>query len=251
MMLDAITARRSTPTILKAAWCASAAFLSACSSGPPQPQKSPYEQAKVKIAPDAVMPMDRTEFRKTFAKLGRKDFDSANDLMEWAAIAAAESKSCDKVELVAVSDNATRKKIQWFVDCANKERFQITEDQALAARDKFDTKALPAAKQTAQRVAVAEPKSARWKNFNEVNAVSACDLIVQQVMLVPGSFNSAWKWDIEKDADSGIVTIQRDYKSENAYSMKINGRYHCEIDTGKAVIKTLKIREPDGWRKLI
>ncbi|NLR71192.1 hypothetical protein HGI47_09935 [Novosphingobium sp. ERN07] len=209
---------------------------------PKQPEKAAAERVMDKIAPDTVIPMDRADYRKTFAKLGKKQFDNANDLMKWAAVAAAESDKCDKVVVVGISDYATAKELQWFVDCENKERFQIREAQAVAVRAKF----------AAANVAVAEPKSAQWKNFNERVAVSDCKSLVQSVMTDRGSFDAAWTWDSEKDDQTGRVTIQQDFEAKNGFGGTISSRYHCVIDTkiGGRIVK-LKVREADGWRTLI
>lgn len=207
---------------------------------------------KAKLGPDAVMPMDEKNYPKKLALLGRKRFDEANALTEWAALAAAESDQCPKVDMIGISDSTTRDALKWYVDCSNKERFMIDEEQAVAARDQYDPAATPEARSKAEQVAVAQPKSARWADFNEANTVSACDLTVQNAMLVPRSFSTGLnRWAIDKNDETGVVTIERDYKAENAYGMKINGRYRCVVDTNAAKITALSIREPDGWRKLI
>ncbi|MEZ5710100.1 MAG: hypothetical protein R3E02_12015 [Blastomonas sp.] len=205
-----------------------------------------------KIVQNAVIEMDRNDYAKTYAKLGEAQFDNANNLMRWAAIAAAESKQCDQVEIVDVSDRATRSELQWFVDCKNKERFQIKQAQAEAAKGKYDPDATPQQRKAAKQVAVAEPKSARWKNFNEAIAVTACQSLVRSAMINQGSFDTAWGWDSEKNDDTGIVTIQQDFEAENGFGGTISSRYHCEVDTNLAGrITTLKIREINGWRDLI
>jgi hypothetical protein len=214
--------------------------------------ESKLDQATAKVAPDAVSLMTRADFSKTYKKLGKAQFDNANHLTRWAALAAAESEQCPKVDFVAVSDKATRKQIVWYADCSNKERFEITEEQARATRERLDPATKRDAREKADVAALAQPKSARWKDFNEAIAVSACDLLTQQAMLVPRSFSTGWsRWELDKNDETGAVTIERDYKSENAYSMKINGRYRCVIDTDAGDVTALSIREPDGWRKLI
>lgn len=222
------------------------------SNEPQGPAPVSLDKLEAKIGSDTVMPMTRTGYRKTYDKLGKSQFNNANALMHWAAIAAAESDVCQKVEVVGISDSATRKALRWYVDCSNGERFMIGEEQAIAARDQYDPSATAEARTKAGQMPVAQPKSARWANFNEANTVSACDLTVQKAMLVPGSFSTGFtRWNIAKDDETGIVTIERDFKSENAYGQRINGRYRCSVDTDAAKITALSIREPDGWKKLI
>lgn len=239
-------------SMLAAASIAIVALVGGCSGEPAAPPKSRYEVLQSKIEPHAVSPMTRADFKDTYARLGARQFDNANALMQWAAVAAAESDQCDRVDLVAVSDKATRKELQWFVDCTNKERFQIRQEQAEAARGKYDPAASPEARQAAQQVGTAEPKSARWKDFNMATALTSCTTLVRSAMLNQGSFDAAWSYDSEKNDETGVVTIQQDFEAQNGFGGTITSRYHCEIDTKLAGrVTKLKIREPDGWRNLI
>lgn len=96
------------------------------------------EALEARVAGDAVMLMDRESFGDTYAKLGTGQFQNANDLMHWAAIAAvAQSNACDRVAMVNVSDRSTRDNIVWFVDCNNKQRIFIEQPQAEDAQRHF------------------------------------------------------------------------------------------------------------------
>ncbi len=95
-------------------------------------------ELEAKVAPDAVSLMTREHYPKTFAKLGSRQFDVANDLTRWAALAAAEHGGmCDRVNLIDVSDRATRSSIVWFADCANGQRVMIDQEQAADVRKRF------------------------------------------------------------------------------------------------------------------
>lgn len=236
-----------------AAACAIAASLAACSGAPNKAsEKATAETPQEKVGADAVMAMNRTDFGKTYERLGKRQFERANSLMEWAAIAAAESDQCDKVELVSISESATRSELQFFADCQNKERFQITQAQAEAAQAKYDAKASSEVKLAAQEAEPLKPKSARWENFNERVAVSACKSLVQSAMMDRGSFDAAWSWDSEKNDKTGIVTIQQDFDAKNGFGGTISSRYHCEVDAdhGSRITK-LRFREDGGWHTLI
>lgn len=98
------------------------------------------EALEARVAGDAVMLMDRGSFGDTYAKLGAGQFQYANDLMHWAAIAAvAQGNVCDRVAMVNVSDRSTRDNIVWFVDCDNKGRVFIEQSQAEDAKQRFDS----------------------------------------------------------------------------------------------------------------
>lgn len=221
------------------------------STDPSAPVATRLSTLESNIAPDAVSEMIRADFSDTYNKLGQAQFDKANALAKWAAIAAAESEQCPSVDLVGISDRATRETLQWYVDCGNKERFFINQEQAEAALAIYDPASTPEARATAERVAVAEPVSARWKDFDEASTVSACDLLVEQQMLVPSTFSTGFsRWAMDKNDETGVVVIERDYTSENAYGMEINGRYRCTVNADDGELVGLAIREPDGWVNL-
>jgi hypothetical protein len=83
-----------------------------------------------KVASDAVLPMARSDYSDTYHRLGKAQFGKANDLMRWAALAAAKNEGCDQVILVGISASATRTQLRWYVDCANKQRLDIRESEA-------------------------------------------------------------------------------------------------------------------------
>ncbi|EJL22438.1 hypothetical protein [Novosphingobium sp. AP12] len=93
---------------------------------------------KAKIAPDAVEIMKRSDYSKTYAKLGKAQFANANELAPWAAMAAAADDACPKVNLVGISDTATRAKLVWYVDCDGGKRMMIDQESAEAARTQHD-----------------------------------------------------------------------------------------------------------------
>jgi hypothetical protein len=208
------------------------------------------EAVNEKISPDAVAPMDRENFPRFYQTLGRARFDEANALAIWVARATAASESCERVSYVGQSDATTRSRLVWYVDCSNDERFTITEDDARAAKGRLDPQATDAEKRLADRP-VARPQSARWENFDEAVAISQCDQIVSTVAINRGSVDFAWRWDTELNADTGVVTFQRDFDAQNAVGGTISSRYHCEVDADRGRVTKLMIRELDGWRTLI
>lgn len=216
-------------------------------------------EMEAQIGKDAILLMDAEPFHRTYAKLGKARFTDANNLTRWAAIAVASSGRCTIVDDIAISDEATRTELQWFADCSNGERFQVTEAQAKAAQGRYDPGARPEARIAGLRVAMPQPQakgrlptSGSLADFDEIEAVSRCNVAVEKTMLVPGSFSIGWtQWAIAKDASTGKVTIQRDFKSENAYGMRLNSRYSCVVDVKSGAITGLSIRQPDGWKKLL
>lgn len=115
-------------------------LLAACGSREAvQPVATDTREAlEARVAGDAVMLMDRESFGDTYSKLGAAQFQNANDLTHWAAIAAvAQGSACDRVAMVNVSDRSTRENIVWFADCENKQRIFIGQSQAEDAERRF------------------------------------------------------------------------------------------------------------------
>ena len=198
-----------------------------------------------KIADDAVMEMERGEFGDTYARLGGEAFKRANRLMKWPAIAVAASPRCNSVELAAISDRATAEALEWFVDCENRERFRVTEAQAIAARDSFD------ADGTAQdELAVLAPESAVFDDLSEADVVSRCDIAVQSAMRSQGSFDTAWQWEFTRHPSTGRVTVVRDFEADNAFGATLSSQYECVVKAADMELVSLRIREGNGWQTL-
>lgn len=220
---------------------------SPASSSTSVPSNEALEAVNEKIGADAVAPMDRENFPRFYQTLGRARFDEANALAIWAARAAAASESCERVSYVGQSDATTRSRLVWYVDCSNDERFTITEDDARAAKGKLDPQATAAEKGLADRP-VARPQSARWEGFDDAVAISQCDQLVSTVAINRGSVDFAWRWDTERNPDTGIVTFQRDFDAQNAMGGTISSRYQCEVNADRSRVTKVMIRELDGWR---
>lgn len=220
---------------------------SAASASPDDPSNDALDAVNEKVGANAVAPMDRQNFPRFYRTLGRARFDEANALAIWAARAAAASESCERVSYVGQSDATTRSRLVWYVDCSNDERFTISEDDARAAKGRLDPQATDAEKRLADRP-IARPQSARWEDFDEAVAISQCDQIVSTVAINRGSVDFAWRWDTERNPDTGIVTFQRDFDAQNAMGGTISSRYHCEVNADRGRVTKLMIRELDGWQ---
>lgn len=213
---------------------------------------------QAKINPDAVSVMDYSDpdYREAYPELRREHYEQSNEMMPWAAVAAAESKRCSQIYLVNPSLRGTPKTLSWEVTCMDSEGYQdtfdILPDQATAIRNKYAPDTTAEAREAAMQLAVAEPRSARWKDFDEAVAVRACGDLVQISMVNQGSFDAAWGWDIRKNDATGVVTIQQDFEAQNGFGGTISSKYHCEIDTSQGGrVTALKIMEAYGWRSLL
>lgn len=215
------------------------------------PPKSALERVSDKLAPDYFVPMGRESFAETHAAFGRARFDEANDMSHWAALAAAENRKCPQVEMILLSDKAKRDAFVWYVSCSNGEKFDITEEQARAVRDRLDPEVTAEARTIAEALPIAAPRSERWKDFSDSRALLSCISLTRRAMLVPRTFTPRGTQNMSKDSEVGTVVIEHDYTTENALGMTLNGRFRCTLQDRHNNITGLSIREPMGWRKLI
>lgn len=90
----------------------------------PKPKFDPKE----KIAEYAVEVMKSKDYPKAFKQFGNAYMKKVNELAPKAALTVAERNSCDRVEVVTFSPSkSTKNEIIWVIDCANKERFWVSE----------------------------------------------------------------------------------------------------------------------------
>lgn len=201
---------------------------------------APLDPAAVngKVDPALTAPVARSADPASYAKLGSRAFGTANELRRWAALAAAQSKACDRVASVAVWDRSTSAALSWRIGCANGETFVIPEDQARSVRAQLDPEAtLEDRKRYAALVTIAQPVSAAWKAFDEGLAVVTCENVMERVAVDRGSFSGEGRWSVERDLEAGLAVIERDYSAANALGGRISGTYHCTVaaQTGNVV----------------
>ncbi|WP_421854364.1 hypothetical protein [Novosphingobium sp.] len=220
-------------------------------SGPVAAQKASPPEDKLtamnsKLAPDVAAPLDGSYDPEGQAKLGKRVWAVSNDLRRWAALAAAESDSCDRVVAVTNWKNATRTNLLWRVGCANGEVFIIPEQQARSVKAQYDPKATTEdRKKYASLVMVARPVSAEWAAFSEPSAAATCDEMMKQAAVDRTSYDSDWGKSVTRDEESGTATIVRDYSAGNALGGKLSGTYRCVVRVDGSII-SLKARDAMG-----
>ncbi|EER62425.1 hypothetical protein AcdelDRAFT_0109 [Acidovorax delafieldii 2AN] len=88
------------------------------------------------IADNAVMLITQKSYPNTYAAWGEKGIECINALMQPAAEIVASSPGCDRLEVLELSNQRSSPpdNIVFFADCANGNRFYITESEILAKR---------------------------------------------------------------------------------------------------------------------
>ena len=85
------------------------------------------------------------------------------------------------------------------------------------------------------------PTSALRATFDEVTAVSSCDMAAQRELLSPDSYDGAWGWSITWRQVDGFAVIERDFSASNGFGVALPHHYWCKVDptTNRAVELTV------------
>jgi len=218
----------------------------------PQPAKAldhadQFKVMNAKVVGDTVAPLDRQYDPEGYAKLGEAGWGVSNEFRRWAALSAAQSDSCDKVDAVAVWKRATRADLSWRVTCRNGEIFIIPEGQARSVRAQFDPEATADdRKRFAALVQVARPISALWKDFSDSTAMVTCERLMKDAAINRGSFKGSGRWGVIRDEEAGVATIVRDYSASNALGGTLSGKYQCAVSVADGSVSSLKTRDALG-----
>lgn len=206
-----------------------------------------FKAMNAKVADDVAAPLNRRVDAIGYAKLGSRVWAVSNEYRRWAALSAAESDACDKVDAVAIWTNATRSSLAWRIACQNGERFIISEAQARSVRAQFYPDAtLADRKRYAAITQTARPVSAIWANFSEPTAVVTCENRMKEAAVNRGSFGGSGRWDVSRDEEGGSATIVRDYSASNALGGTLSGQYQCIVSATGGSVTSLKTRDAFG-----
>lgn len=222
-------------------------------SAQPDPVQRPITRAdklkalEARVDPFALEPLDPKYNPEGFAKLGKRAWTFSNDFRRWAAFAALQSDACKSVETVAVWERATRSDLRWHVGCGS-ERFIISEAQARSIKARYDPGATPAERREyGTELAVAQPMSAVWNNFNQTGAVIACENLIKEAAVNRNSFETSGLPNVQRDEETGRASIYRDFTSDNAMGGTVSGKYQCVVDaSGKGRVLTVKTQDAFG-----
>lgn len=191
---------------------------------PAQPQPK-VEPKKIEdfIAPNAVEVMKKKDFPKAYAKYGDKYISQVNKLAPEIAKYAAKQAQCDRVEMVTFSDSKSSKQEKvWFVDCANKERLYISENQLKSGE---------AIKSNAQKA----------QEYDYDPLLETCAMLIQQSLNFPSTYDQAWMGLERGMSPNGTFWVRIPFSAKNAMGAKLPQVAEC-TDEGKGRVKLISIR---------
>ena len=161
------------------------------------------------IDPDVYRPYTREQYRRTFATWGTAGVRRIDALRAAAAEAVAKNPRCDRVEFADLSDSRstvpTRPVV--FVDCANLERFYLSEDEVDEA------------------VRSQQEKSA---NFSRTQLIERCTEATRVRLNFPSTMDrNIWSISARQSPYQGNWVVEFDFKASNAFGMELPASARC------------------------
>jgi hypothetical protein len=198
-----------------------AATLTACGSPSPTPpnesQPSPSASTHKAEIPDyALTPYTQDQYPKLFAAFGSRIAD-VERLRRSAAEKAAASPTCDRVEMVELSqERSSLSELHFFVDCANVTRFRFSEPELAAAS--------------------APALSESQKAWSEADALRACEDLIRQSATIPTSvkIHSFLGTSVFKAPSTGNLVVTSNFDAKNAFGTEIGYQAKCYFKPGIA-----------------
>lgn len=192
-----------------------------------QPKKIKVEASdiKSKIAKDAYVDINQKSYPKTYKKWGKKGIDKINSLGPKAAELVAKSRSCDRVEMVELSDakSIPHKKIVFFVDCKNKERFYVSDAdielgyKVVSVRESFD-------------------------NIDKSSYYEACLKGIKSQANYPSTVDTSIFNRSIRPSSTGGVLVYMEFSAKNGFGLEQKLIAECSWNNGKSDIKIYEKR---------
>lgn len=167
--------------------------------------------------------------QKVFPKLhqvwGAAGFDRINKLRIAAAKKASESKRCDYVEVVELSEmrSTPTSNPVVFVDCRNGERFYMSES---------DVDKGPVQSQTQKGAAI-----------GKAGAIQRCTTAVQRKLQFPSSMDSSWFGTTARQAPTtGNWVVEYEFTAKNGFGIELPAKARCIIEADDRTEVTISNR---------
>ena len=203
-------------------------------------EKSSSKPVKLTDVPESIPIADTTskiitkaQFEQIYWKLTKKDFpkaynawgksglDKINSLAFGAAELASMSGKCDKVTDVALSDKKStpKKKIVFYVDCKNKERFYVSESD-------IKNKVLP------------HPISEGFERIDQSSYYSACVKMIKQQANIPSTVDTSIFGRKIWQSPTGDIIVAQSFTAKNAFGVEAKLNAECSFGNKNTITIT-------------
>lgn len=166
-----------------------------------------------KIAEYAVQSITKSGYPTTYKTWGANKIKHINDLQPKAALKIAASPECNRLEMLGLSLDRSipPNKIVFFADCANGQRFYITESEIKAS-------------------GAVRSKSAKLSEITDTEAQTACIKQTQAMLNFPSSFDlKVLSLDISR-ATTGNIEVTFNFDAKNGLGNVLPQKARCIID---------------------
>ena len=167
-----------------------------------------------KVDPHALQPYDRKNYPRIFSRYGKRIRD-VEKFRKLAAKKALESGKCDFVEVAELSDKSPLNNLTYFVDCRNRERIYITENQIKHS--------LPV-------------RSEKEKAWSKTAAIEECKKMVRARAFIPSEvdFHEFTGTAAIETPTTHRLLVQMDFEAKNALGQKIPFTARCIFPPGES-----------------
>jgi len=168
--------------------------------------------AHPKVDPNVYDPYTKKGFPKAYAKWGDAGFNRLNALRIKAAEKVAGNPKCDRVDVAELSDtkSAPPSTLIVFVDCANGERFYVSEQEVGG----------PLQSQTE-----------KGKQWSAGAVLTACTEGVKKKLNFPGTMDKKWfTSNVRQAPTTGNWVAEFDFTAKNAFGAELPAKARCIVE---------------------
>lgn len=183
--------------------------LAACGRSEEKSHAVPTARTDAQILGGAITPYTEAAYGKMFETWGEAGVAKINDLRIAAAKHVAKNPQCDVVENTDLSDNRSNPPDSpvIFVDCANGERFYISESDL------------------GHEVV---SQSAKARSISRDAAIERCTAELKAQMKFPSSVDrDLWTTSTRQAPVTGNLVIEFDFKAMNGLGMNLPKHAYC------------------------
>jgi hypothetical protein len=159
-------------------------------------------------------PMDRKTYPKAFATWGAAGVKKIDTLRKQAALKAAQSSECDKVDISELSSTRSSPpdNIVILTDCANGKRFYFNAADLQAG-------GAPVSQET------------KMKRVSDEEAKAACENSVRASLEFPSTMSLSWGGkSVYRAPTTGNVVVTFDFDAKNRLGAELPYKARCVID---------------------
>lgn len=161
-----------------------------------------------------ISPYTQSNYPKLFDAWGKKWMDKINNLKKPVADYITKQNSCDSLEVLELSQarSVVRQNVVFFGDCANGERFYISE------------------KDVKNSLSQVKSQHQKMKSISNAEALSRCENLVKYHLNIPDTYNRKFfTTTVYRSKTLGNIVVGFDFTARNYFGQTIPKKAKCVI----------------------